>query len=82
MNERIKRRVLEEADIIINTKQTLRSLEKMLNVSKSTIHKDMQSRLIEIDDDKYKRVKEIFDKHLEIRHLNGGEATRKKYMIK
>lgn len=82
MNDIIKRRVLEEANIIINTKQTLRSLEKHLKVSKSTIHKDMQTRLLEIDLEKYKQVMEIFDKHIKIRHLHGGEATRKKYMCK
>lgn len=82
MNETIKIRVLEEADIIVNTKQTLRALEKHLSVSKSTIHKDMQSRLRKIDENKYNEVQKIFSSHIETRHLHGGEATRKKYMSK
>lgn len=82
MNETIKTRVLEEANIIINTNQTLRDLEKYLSVSKSTIHKDMQSRLREIDENKYNEVQKIFSSHIETRHLHGGEATKQKYMSK
>ena len=49
MNAIIKRRVLEEANIIVNTETTLRNLARRLGISKSTIHKDMQIRLIKID---------------------------------
>ena len=48
MNAIIKRRVLEEANIIVNTETTLRNLARRLGISKSTIHKDMQIRLIKI----------------------------------
>lgn len=79
MNKIIERRVLEEANIIINTEITLRDLARRLGISKSTIHKDMQERLITLDKDLYKKVKKVFKKHLDIRYYIGGEATRKKY---
>lgn len=79
MNRRIERRVLEEANIITNTEITLRELAKRLGISKSTIHKDMQERLINIDKELYKKVQLVFKKHLDIRYYLGGEATRKKY---
>lgn len=79
MNGIIKRRVVEEANIIVNTEITLRSLARRLGVSKSTIHKDMQIRLINIDKDLYKKVQKVFKKHLEIRYYIGGEKTRQKY---
>lgn len=79
MNERIKKRVIEEANIIINTEITLRKLAKHLGVSKSTIHKDMQERLIALDKVLYKKVQKVFKKHLDMRYYIGGEATRKKY---
>lgn len=79
MNGIIKRRVVEEANIIVNTEITLRSLARRLGVSKSTIHKDMQIRLISIDKDLYKKVQKVFKKHLEIRYYIGGEKTRQKY---
>lgn len=79
MNKIITRRVIEEANIIINTEITLRSLAKRLGISKSTIHKDMQERLIQIDKNLYKKVKKVFKKHLDTRYYIGGESTRKKY---
>ena len=51
MNESKKKRVLLEAKTIIETQKTLRDMEQLVQVSKSTIHKDMQQRLIELEED-------------------------------
>ena len=40
----------------------------------------MQERLKEIDYSLYKKINLIFKNHIEIRHINGGEATRQKYL--
>ena len=82
MNEEIEKRVLHEANMIINTKETLRQLARELTVSKSTIHKDMKERLSKIDYDKYLIVKSIFQEHIEQRHINGGISTKQKYKLK
>ena len=82
MNESIKKRVLLEAKTIIETQKTLRDMEQLVQVSKSTIHKDMQQRLIELDEDLYEQVQNIFESHIKIRHIHGGESTKKKYMSK
>ncbi len=79
MNKRIERRVLEEANIITNTEITLRELARRLGISKSTIHKDMQKRLVKLDKELYEKVQIVFKKHLDIRCYLGGEATRNKY---
>lgn len=75
----IKKRVLEEANIIINTKKTIRDLAIMMGVSKSTIHNDMKERLQFISKDLYSKVQAIFDEHVRVRHYLGGLATQKKY---
>jgi len=80
MNKNIINRVLEEANYIIDKKDTVRSVSKIFNVSKSTVHKDMQERLKYIDYSLYKKVDKIFKYHIKIRHINGGEATRSKYL--
>ena len=79
MNKDLERRVIEEANIIVNTKITLRELARKIGYSKSTIHKDMQERLKDIDQDLYESVQEVFKEHIETRHYLGGMATRKKY---
>ncbi len=80
MNKVIINRVIEEAYYIVDKKETVRNTSKIFNVSKSTVHKDMQERLKEIDIELFKKVNKIFKYHIKIRHINGGEATRCKYL--
>lgn len=80
MNKKIIKRVLKESEYILSNKKTVRDTAKVFKVSKSTVHKDMQERLKEIDINSYKKVNDLFKYHIEIRHINGGEATRNKYL--
>lgn len=80
MNSTIVKRVIEEANYIIQTGKTVRELASIFNVSKSTVHKDLHERLLEIDKDKYIEVDNILKYHIDIRHLRGGESTRRKYL--
>lgn len=76
------KRVIQVANHIINTKDTIRETAKKFNISKSTVHKDLQERLYEIDIDKYNVVKEIMSEHIETRHIKGGESTRQLFLKK
>jgi len=80
MNKYIVDRVTNEANILIDTKLTIREIAKIFNVSKSTVHKDLNERLAEIDKEKYSLIKDIFEEHIKIRHIKGGESTRLKYL--
>ena len=75
----INKRVIDEAKYMIDTKKTIREIANIFGVSKSTVHIDLNRRLIGINYELYKRVKKILKYHLEIRHIRGGESTRKKY---
>lgn len=79
MNSVINKRVIDEARYIIKTKDTIRQVAKVFNVSKSTVHKDMQKRLMYINVNLYNKVSIILDYHKQIRHIRGGEATKIKY---
>lgn len=79
MEDKIKLRTLQEAKLIIESNYTLRELEKKLNIGKSTIHKDMHIRLKIIDSQLYDKVQKVFHEHINVRHLKGGESTKKKY---
>lgn len=78
MNE-INRRVLEEANYILKTGDTIRTTAKAFCVSKSTVHKDLHERLARIDNKLYENIDKILKYHTDIRHIRGGEATKKKY---
>ena len=68
MNSKIYKRIKEESDYILKENLTVREIAKKINVSKSTVHKDL-----------FNKVDKILQKHLEVRHINGGYATKIKY---
>ena len=80
MKGNILKRVLDETFYIINTEATIRDIAKIYNVSKSTVHKDLNERLYNLDNDLYQKVANILKYHIDIRHLRGGESTRQKYL--
>ena len=82
MNKNIVRRVNNIANYIIKTNDTIRKTASVFKVSKSTVHKDIGERLPLIDKEKYKLIKKIMNKHLETRHIKGGESTRQLFLRK
>jgi len=70
------------ADYIILTRKTIRQTANVFKISKSTVHKDIQVRLHDIDEIKYNTIKKIMNEHLKIRHIRGGEATRQLFLRK
>lgn len=80
MNSKIRNRVLEEANYILKTGDTVREISKVFKVSKSTVHKDLQERLKEINETIYEKVYKVLNYHTDIRHIRGGEATKRKYL--
>ena len=79
MNEFIKKRVLDEANHILKTQDTIRSTANVFDVSKSTVHNDLKERLKNIDANLSNEVAKIFKSHEESKHIRGGEATKEKY---
>ncbi|MGM8215034.1 sporulation transcriptional regulator SpoIIID [Bacillaceae bacterium W0354] len=82
MHDYIKERTLKIAEHLLESRKTVRVIAKDFGVSKSTVHKDLTERLPIINPTLAKEVKEVLDYHKSIRHLRGGEATRKKYREK
>lgn len=82
MNKRIVNRVLQEGKYIIKTGNTVREMASVFGISKSTIHKDLRERLFEVDVNLYNKVSSILQYHTDIRHIRGGESTRRKYLEK
>lgn len=80
MKEHIEKRVLKVAVYILATNDTVRGTAKVFKVCKSTIHKDITSRLPIIDSNLAKEVRQkVIEKNLSERHMRGGIATSLKY---
>ena len=64
---------------MIKTNNTIREIASIFNVSKSTVHKDLHERLANINSDLYLQIDSILKYHIDVRHIRGGESTKKKY---
>ena len=82
MKKEIISRVLQETELILKTKKTIREIALDFNVSKSTVHKDLQERLKQINQAKYNEVQTLMQYHIDVRHIRGGESTKNKYSLK
>jgi len=79
MNSLIFKRVLDEANYMLNTKETIREVATVFNVSKSTVHKDLHERLRDINFELFEQIDSILKYHIDVRHIRGGQSTKKKY---
>ena len=79
MNSIIIKRVTDEADYILKTHDTIREIAKVFMVSKSTVHKDLHERLLYVNKKLYNEVYDILQYHIGIRHIRGGQSTKKKF---
>ena len=80
MNKKTLDRVIEEANYIFNTKNTIRETSYVFGVSKSTVHKDIRERLVLLDKNLYEKVSSILEYHT--KHIRGGQATKRKFLNK
>ena len=81
MNKYIHDRVINEAKYIIDTGSTVREVALVFGVSKSTVHNDIRKRLINVDKKLYVKVSNILEYHTDIKHIRGGESTKRKYLV-
>lgn len=80
MKDYIEERALSIADYIIENNATVRQTAKAFGVSKSTVHKDVTERLLQINPVLAKQARRILDINKSERHIRGGLATREKYL--
>ncbi len=78
----IERRARMLAWYIIENEATVRAAAKKFGFSKSAVHKDVTTRLTDIDPILASRVKEVLEKNKAERHIRGGLATKLKYAQK
>ena len=79
MKGNMEERACALAAYIIENRATVRAAAKKFGVSKSTVHKDVSSRLRRVDPDLFQRVQAVLARNKAERHLRGGAATRRKY---
>ena len=81
MKSHIEERAIIVAKYILEKNTTVRQTAKTFGVSKSTIHKDVTKKLLNVNFSKYSEVQKIIQINKSERHIRGGLATKKKYEI-
>lgn len=79
MTDTMEDRACELGNYIVEHKATVRAVARKFGVSKSSVHKDVTSRLYWIDRSLYEQVRQVLEENKRERHLRGGAATREKY---
>ena len=82
MKEIIEKRVLEIAAHILSTGATVRACARRFGVSKTTVHKDMRERLPRLNTALAEAVGRVLSFNKDDRHIRGGDATRRKYLMR
>ena len=73
------KRCIELGEYIARTGATVRQTAEVFSISKSTVHIDVTKRLREISPALATEVEKVLDYNKSVRHIRGGDATRKKY---
>lgn len=80
MKDYIEERAISIANYIIDSNATVRQTAKAFGVSKSTVHKDVTDRLMQINPTLAKQARCVLDVNKSERHIRGGLATKEKYL--
>ena len=82
MSDTFDRRACELAVYMIETGATVRNTARKFGISKSTVHKDLQTRLPRYNQVLYKQVRSVLETNKSERHIRGGMATKRKFQAK
>jgi putative DeoR family transcriptional regulator (stage III sporulation protein D) len=75
----IENRILDEAKYIVNNLSTVRDTASKFGVSKTTVHKDITERLLDINKGLAEEVSIVMELNAEEKHIRGGMSTQNKY---
>lgn len=74
-----ERRAVLLGEYIVEHGATVRAAARAFGCSKSTVHKDVSTRLRTVSPHLFLQVKAVLARNKAERHLRGGAATREKY---
>jgi putative DeoR family transcriptional regulator (stage III sporulation protein D) len=77
--KKIEARALLCGKHIAETGATVRATAELFGYSKSTVHKDINDRLLYINNKLRRKAKKQLLKNLAERHIRGGMANKKRY---
>ena len=80
LKDYIEERALAVANYIVESRATVRQTATRFGISKSTVHKDVTERLVQINPSLAAETRKVLDVNKSERHIRGGMATKEKYL--
>ena len=74
MKEYIEERAISIANYIIENNATVRQTAKEFGISKSTVHKDVTDRLMQVNPALAKQARKVLDVNKQERHMKSGSS--------
>ncbi len=78
--DKLEERAVLLAQYMIENNATVRKAASVFGVSKSTVHKDVTERLLQINPSLAAQARKVLDTNKSERHIRGGLATKEKYL--
>lgn len=79
MHTDLNDRCIKMAQYAVETGATVRQVAGYASVSKSLAHRELTGRLKHLDGELFLQVQKLLEYHKAVRHLRGGEATKRKF---
>ena len=80
MRESAARCCVDMARYMVESGDTVRGAAQRFGVSKSLTHRELTLRLKRLDPLLYEQARALMEYHKAVRHLRGGEATRRRFL--
>ena len=79
MKDYIEERAIQIGLFVVEKGATVRQAARQFGISKSTVHKDITTRLIHVQPELARQAQAVLQINKAERHIRGGQATKEKY---
>lgn len=79
MKDYIEERAIQIGLFVVENGATVRQAARQFGISKSTVHKDITTRLIHVQPELARQAQTVLQINKAERHIRGGQATKEKY---
>ncbi len=79
MKDYIEERAIQIGLYVVENGATVRQTARQFGISKSTVHKDITTRLIHVQPELARQAQAVLQINKAERHIRGGQATKEKY---
>lgn len=79
MKSYIEERAIQIGLFVVENGATVRQTARRFGISKSTVHKDITTRLVHVQPELARQAQAVLQINKAERHIRGGLATKEKY---